>query len=37
VIVEALERRDAEAAAQAVERHLRNVHRSTVDAMKTGQ
>jgi GntR family transcriptional regulator, transcriptional repressor for pyruvate dehydrogenase complex len=37
VIVEALERRDGEAAAQAVEQHLRNVHRSTADAMEKGQ
>ena len=34
LIVAALERRDGEAAAQAVEQHLRNVHRSTVDAME---
>ncbi|MDQ0395860.1 FadR/GntR family transcriptional regulator [Labrys monachus] len=33
-IVAALEQRDGEAAARAVERHLRNVHRSTVDAME---
>ena len=33
-IVGALEKRDGEAAARAVERHLRNVHRSTVDAME---
>jgi GntR family transcriptional repressor for pyruvate dehydrogenase complex len=37
LIVAALERRDGEAAAQAVEQHLRNVHRSTVDAMEKGQ
>lgn len=34
LIVAALEMRDGEAAAKAVERHLRNVHRSTVDAME---
>ena len=34
VIVAAIEKRDGEAAAKAVERHLRNVHRSTVDAME---
>jgi GntR family transcriptional repressor for pyruvate dehydrogenase complex len=37
LIVAALERRDGEAAAQAVEQHLRNVHRSTVDAMEKGK
>jgi GntR family transcriptional repressor for pyruvate dehydrogenase complex len=37
VIVAALERRDGDAAAQAVEQHLRNVHRSTVDAMEKGK
>jgi GntR family transcriptional regulator, transcriptional repressor for pyruvate dehydrogenase complex len=34
VIVAALETRDGEAASKAVARHLRNVHRSTVDAME---
>jgi GntR family transcriptional regulator, transcriptional repressor for pyruvate dehydrogenase complex len=33
-IVDALERRDSDAARLGVEKHLRNVHRSTVDAME---
>jgi GntR family transcriptional regulator, transcriptional repressor for pyruvate dehydrogenase complex len=36
-IVAALERRDPDDAARAVEAHLRNVHRSTVDAMEKGK
>jgi GntR family transcriptional repressor for pyruvate dehydrogenase complex len=37
LIVDALERHDADAAASAVEQHLLNVHRSTVDAMERGK
>ncbi|WP_413988733.1 FadR/GntR family transcriptional regulator [Labrys okinawensis] len=37
VIVAALEKRNGEAAAKAVEDHLHNVHRSTVDAMEKDQ
>ncbi len=37
VIVAALEARDAEAAGRAMERHMTNVHRSTVEAMERTQ
>jgi GntR family transcriptional regulator, transcriptional repressor for pyruvate dehydrogenase complex len=37
VIVAAFEKRDVEAAAKAVQRHLHNVHRSTVDATEKDQ
>jgi GntR family transcriptional repressor for pyruvate dehydrogenase complex len=37
LIVDALARHDADATASAVEQHLRNIHRSTVDAMERGK